>query len=71
MARLSNVLRVGDPVISRFGHTTVTKIELCEKPGEKYGIKMNRVFYSDLSRCVIDTADGKWQYGDQLDFITI
>lgn len=71
MARLTNVLRVGDPVITRFGHTTVSKIELCEKVGEKYGMRMNKVFYSDLDRCVIDTADGKWQYGSQVDFITI
>ena len=71
MPGLTNVLRVGDPVITRFGHTTVTKIELCEKRDDKYGIKMNRVFYSDVDRCVVDTADGHWQYGHQLDFITI
>ena len=68
---MDNVLRVGDPVLSRFGHTHVTKIELCEKPNQKYGIKMNRVFYSDVDRCVVDTADGHWQYGHQLDFVTL
>jgi len=71
MPGLVNVLRVGDPVITKRGHTYIKKIELCEKPGDKYGIKMNRVFYADVDRCVVDTTDGHWSYGSEIDFVTI
>ena len=61
-------LAVGERVITRWGDCEITGIELCEKVGDKYGIKVNEIYADLVDRCVFDFEEG-WQYGSQIDFI--
>ena len=59
-------LRVGQTVGSKHGTAKVKKIELCEKPGDKYGIKMNAVWLDLLDRVVVDLDNDHWSIGSDL-----
>ena len=59
-------LRVGQTVGSKHGTAKVRKIELCEKPGDKYGIKMNAVWLDLLDRVVVDLYNDNWSIGSDL-----
>jgi len=68
---MKNTIQVGDLISTRHGTSKIKKIELCEKPGEKYGIPVKRVFTNLLDRVIIDLENGHWTYGDQIDFVSI
>ena len=64
-----NILKIGDDVLSEYGPAKITKIELCEKVGDKYGIEVNSVHTNLVDRIVVDLDNGHWNYGTQLDWI--
>lgn len=64
-------LKIGDTVISRHGPGAITKIELCEKPGHKYGIDVKEIYVDLVDRCVFDLNNGHFAYGDQIDFVSV
>ena len=61
-------LKIGDTVITRWGPSEIKKIEICPKPGDKYGLPTEEVYVDLIDRCIFDFEEG-WQYGSQLDFI--
>jgi uncharacterized protein (UPF0335 family) len=64
------VVSVGQTVMTRWGLSKIEKIELCEKEGDKYGVQISEVFEDLVDRCVFDFKEG-WQYGSQLDFVSV
>lgn len=66
---MKNTIRVGDLISTRHGTSKIKKIELCEKPGEKYGIPVKRVFTNLLDRVIIDLENGHWTYGSDAEVI--
>jgi hypothetical protein len=66
---MNNTLKVGSPVYSKFGHSKIKKIELCEKQGEKYGIDIKEIPFDLADRCIFDLDNGHWSYGYDLDYI--
>ena len=68
MVRIS----VGQKVITQYGLQKISKIELCEKPGDKYGIEVPAIYSDLVDRCVFDFEDiAHFQYGTQIDFVDI
>jgi len=61
-------IKIGTKVVTRHGEAKVTGIELT-KPGEKYGIPMDKVFMEDKDRCVFDMDNNHWSYGYQVSVI--
>ena len=64
-------LKIGDTVISKHGVAEILKIELCEKPGHKYGIDVKEIYVDLVDRCVFDLNNGHFAYGDQIDFVSV
>ena len=58
-------LKIGDTVLSKHGTAVVESIELVE-PGQKYGIKVNEVYWSMIDSVVVDMDNGHWSYGEDL-----
>lgn len=48
--------------------TKVKGIEVCEE-GDKYGIPVDSIPFTEKDSCVFDLEDGHWCYGDQIDKI--
>jgi len=63
------VIKIGDSVIGKYGSGRIKKIEICEKPGMKEGISVDRVWTNLLDRVVVDLDDGHFEYGNDLDYI--
>ena len=68
------VIREGDYVMWRgnWGKSApkqvrVTRIELCNSKGEKYGERVREVSVADLDRTVFVLGNGHWCYGNQID----
>jgi len=62
-------LKVGDYVLGKYGTGTISNIELCENPGDKYGIKVKEVWMKDIDRIVVDVDNNRFEYGKDLDVI--
>jgi hypothetical protein len=67
-------LKVGDVVLCRggWGHeapkkVTITHLELCVEPGDKYGVPVAELPWADKARAVVDMDNGHWAYGSQID----
>ncbi len=63
-------IKIGTTLDTRFGESKVTKIELCEQEGEKYGIPMKAVWVDLKDRCLFVFENGHWQYGYQTSCIS-
>jgi hypothetical protein len=66
---MRRVVKIGTKVDSRFGEAKVTGIDLCEKEGEKDGIRVDRIWVDLKDRCIFDLDNGHWCYGYQLNFL--
>tara|TARA_Y100001963_G_scaffold131026_1_gene187884 strand:+ start:4156 stop:4395 length:240 start_codon:yes stop_codon:yes gene_type:complete len=62
-------IRIGSRVSTKHGIAKVTNIELCEKPGEKYGIKMKEIWISLKDQCIFDLDNNHFAYGDELEVL--
>ena len=62
-------LTLGETVISKYGPAKIIKIELCDKPGDKYGIDIKSIPVDLVNRCIFDLDNGHWSYGENLDYI--
>ena len=67
----SGIISVGQNVMTNHGLQKITKIELCEKVGDKYGIEVKEIYTNLVDRCVFDLNNGHFAYGDQIDFINV
>ena len=65
------IISVGQNVMTKYGLQKITKIELCEKVGEKYGIEVKEIYTDLVDRCVFDLNNGHFAYGDQIDFVNV
>jgi hypothetical protein len=60
------ILKVGDEVYSRWGQTTVKRIEECAD-GEKYGREVKSMPWLLVPLyAVVDLNNGHWAYGYQI-----
>ena len=57
--------------MTKYGLQKITKIELCEKVGDKYGIEIKEIYTDLVDRCVFDLDNGHFAYGDQIDFVNV
>jgi hypothetical protein len=71
---MSENLRVGDVVWCRGGwgsdapkRVTITHLELCVEAGDKYGVPVAELPWSEKSRAVVDMSDGHWAYGAHIE----
>ncbi len=62
-------LKIGDAVIGKFGSAKITKIELCEKVGQKEGIAVPEIWAKLVNQCVFDMDNGHFEYGIDLDYV--
>jgi len=70
--RKTSRISVGQKVMTQYGVQKISKIELCEKPGDKYGIEVPAIYSDLVDRCVFDFDDiAHFQYGTQIDFVDI
>ena len=67
----SGIISVGQNVMTKHGLQKITKIKLCEKVGDKYGIEVKEIYTDLVDRCVFDLNNGHFAYGDQIDFINV
>lgn len=65
------IISVGQNVMTKYGLQKITKIELCEKVGDKYGIEVKEIYTDLVDRCVFDLNNGHFAYGDQIDFVNV
>ena len=75
---MSENLKVGDTVLCRgsWGHeapkqVTITHLELCVEAGDKYGVPVAELPWSEKNRAVVDMDNGHWAYGSQIDPIEV
>ncbi len=65
----SNKVEVGDLVwwAPKYGRPAepvrIKSIDVCSRPGEKYGIPVDAVFKNGLSSCCVTLDNGHWAYG--------
>ena len=57
--------------MTKHGLQKITKIELCEKVGDKYGIEVKEIYTDLVDRCVFDLSNGHFTYGDEIDFVNV
>ena len=69
-----NLIRIGDAVLcrGRFGResslpVTITHLELCVEAGDKYGVPVAELPWSEKDRAVVYMDNGHWAYGSQLE----
>ena len=69
-----NLIKVGDTVLcrGRFGResslpVTITHLELCVEAGDKYGVPVAELPWSEKGRAVVDMNNGHWCYGYQIE----
>ena len=55
--------------MSRYGEARVTKLEITERPGDKYGIEVQEVFTSMLDCVIMDLDNGHWSYGPNVEVL--
>lgn len=66
------VIRVGDlvwwsPAAGRPPEPVAIKfIDHCAMSGVKYGVPVQEVYESDLPRCCITLANGRWKFGNEV-----
>lgn len=66
------MLSVGDLVwwAPKYGRppepVAIKSIDLCDRPGEKYGIPVGAIHEADLSRSCMSLENGHWKYGNEL-----
>ena len=65
------IISIGQNVMTEHGLQKITKIELCEKVGDKYGIEVKEIYTDLVDRCVFDLNNGHFAYGDQIDFVNV
>ena len=70
----SDTLRVGDTVLWRGGWgrdapqwATVTHLEVCVEPGDKYGVPVDQVPWVEVDRVIVDLDNRHWAYGSQIE----
>lgn len=67
-----DTIKVGDTVFwgKSLGRPPVpakiTAIDLCSRPGVKYGVPVKSVPRNLLSSCCVSLDNGHWGYGDQI-----
>ena len=47
-------IKIGDTVMTRWGLSEIKKIEICPKPGDKYGLPTEEVYVDLVDRCIFD-----------------
>lgn len=69
-----SLIRVGDTVLcrGRYGResalpVTITHLELCVEEGDKYGVPVTELPWSEKGRAVVDMSNGHWAYGSQIE----
>ena len=69
-----NLIKVGDTVLCRgsWGSeapqtVTITHLELCVEAGDKYGVRVAELPWSEKGRAVVDMDNGHWCYGYQIE----
>ncbi len=67
----NRIFKVGDRVMSKFGETVITNIEVTDKPGEKYGMKRDfaTIGLQAQGRVMIDMANKHWAYSEQFEVL--
>lgn len=71
---MSENLKVGDVVWCRGSwgseapqRVTITHLELCVEVGDKYGVPVAELPWSDKARAVVDMDNGRWAYGSHIE----
>ena len=71
---MSDNLKVGEVVLCRGGWgseapqpVTITHLELCVEAGDKYGVRVAELPWSEKGRAVVDMDNGHWCYGYQIE----
>ncbi|CAB4147328.1 hypothetical protein UFOVP1017_23 [uncultured Caudovirales phage] len=69
-----NLIRIGDTVLCRGGWgseapqpVTITHLELCVQPGDKYGVPVAELPWAEKGRAVVDLDNGHWAYGAHIE----
>jgi hypothetical protein len=69
-----SILKIGDKVTWRgsWGRAapqtaTVVSMDLCEQPGEKYGLEVTAAFWAHKDRLCVGLDNGHWAYGYQIE----
>jgi len=69
VSMMKKTLKIGDKVMSRYGEARVTKLEMTERPGDKYGLEVQEVFTSMLEYVIMDLDNGHWSYGQNVEVL--
>lgn len=71
---MSEHLKLGDVVLWRGGWgseapklVTITHLELCVEEGDKYGVPVAELPWSEKGRAVMNLDNGHWAYGSQIE----
>ena len=69
-----NLIRVGDTVFCRSGcgsetpqPVIITHLELCAEEGDKWGVPVSELPWSEKGRAVMNLNNGHWCYGSQIE----
>lgn len=67
-------LKVGNVVLCRGGWgreapqpVTITHLELCAEEGDKWGVPVTELPWSEKGRAVMNLNNGHWCYGSQIE----
>jgi hypothetical protein len=66
-ATMRKLIKIGTKVTTRFGEAKVKGIDLCQREGDKEGIRVDKIWVDLKDRCVFDMDNGHWAYGYQVE----
>ena len=64
---MRKLIKKGTKVLTKFGEAKVTAIDLCQKEGDKEGIRVDKIWLDLKDRCIFDMDNGHWAYGYQVE----
>jgi len=64
---MRKLIKKGTKVLTKFGEAKVTAIDLCQKEGDKEGIRVDKIWIDLKDRCIFDMDNGHWAYGYQVE----
>ena len=64
---MRKLIKKGTKVLTKFGEAKVTAIDLCQKEGDKEGIRVDKIWVDLKDRCIFDMDNGHWAYGYQVE----
>ena len=64
---MRKLIKKGTKVLTKFGEAKETAIDLCQKEGDKEGIRVDKIWVDLKDRCIFDMDNGHWAYGYQVE----